>query len=89
MCNDRGLTGKQGVIIPYPNIHDLMLKEEIIEAVEKNLFHIYPVKKVKEAIEILTGYKMGIKNDDGTYPKNTINYCVIDFLKEKDSDKNE
>ncbi len=87
LCKDKGLIGKQGVIIPYSNINDLMLKEEIIQAVEKNLFHIYPVKKVKEAIEILTGYKMGIKNDDGTYPKNTINYCVMDFLKEKGDEK--
>lgn len=85
LCKHRGLTGEQGVIIPHSNIVDLMLNDDVIDAVEKGLFHIYPVKRVKEAIEILTGYKMGAKQDDGTYPSNTINHCIVDFLKDKDN----
>lgn len=57
VCKRRGLTGTQGVIIPYSNIDDLMLKEEVCEAVKKGLFHIYAIKNVDEGIEILTGMK--------------------------------
>ncbi|MEO0088673.1 MAG: S16 family serine protease, partial [candidate division WOR-3 bacterium] len=57
VCKRRGFTGTQGVIIPYSNIDDLMLKEEVCEAVKKGLFHIYAIKTVDEGIEILTGMK--------------------------------
>lgn len=53
VCKKKGLTGTQGVIIPYQNIKDLVLKEEILEAIKKDEFHIYPVGHVDEAIEIL------------------------------------
>jgi lon-related putative ATP-dependent protease len=55
LCKLRGLTGTQGVIIPHQNRRDLMLKTEVIEAVQNKTFHIYAVKNVEEAIEILTG----------------------------------
>jgi len=57
VCKLKGLTGKQGVIIPHRNIQNLMLEDEVIEAVEKNLFKIYAVKTIDEGIEILTGEK--------------------------------
>lgn len=65
ICKLNGLTGKQGVIIPIQNINDLMLREDIIEAVKKNNFHIYPITRVEEGIEILTGVKAGNKTDKG------------------------
>ena len=55
VCNQRGLTGKQGVIIPVQNIEDLVLKTEVIDAVENDLFHIYSVRNISEGLEILTG----------------------------------
>ncbi len=55
VCNQRGLTGNQGVIIPQQNIEDLVLKNEVIEAVEKGVFHIYSVQYINQGIEILTG----------------------------------
>ncbi|HHW56956.1 MAG TPA: AAA family ATPase [Clostridia bacterium] len=55
VCKEKGLTGEQGVIIPHQNIPNLVLSDEIIEAVKKGLFHIYSVKTVEEGIEILTG----------------------------------
>lgn len=55
VCNQRGLTGIQGVIIPHQNIEDMVLKEEVIAAVETGLFHIYSVKYIHQGIEILTG----------------------------------
>ncbi|MDD3101845.1 MAG: ATP-binding protein [Patescibacteria group bacterium] len=55
VCHKRGLTGSQGVIIPNANLKDLMLREDIVEAVKNKKFHIYAVKTIDEAIEILTG----------------------------------
>lgn len=55
VCNQRGLTGKQGVIIPHQNVDDMVLKEEVIEAVNRKMFHIYSVKYIHQGIEILTG----------------------------------
>ncbi|OGU34312.1 MAG: peptidase [Ignavibacteria bacterium GWB2_35_6b] len=72
VCKLRGLTGKEGVIIPHQNQKDLMLKEEIIKAVSENKFHIYPVKNVDEAIEILTAVKAGKLLRNGKYEPNTI-----------------
>lgn len=55
LCSNSGLTGEQGVIIPYQNIDDLMLRDEVVEAVKEGKFHVYAVKHVDEGIEILTG----------------------------------
>ncbi len=57
ICTRKGLTGDQGVIIPYQNIEDLMLRDEVIEAVKNNQFHIYAVGHIDEGIEILTDQK--------------------------------
>lgn len=81
LCKMRGLTGEQGVIIPYQNIRNLMLNDEVLEAVKEGRFHIYPVKTIDEGIEILTGVKAGSKKPDGTYPKGTVNYKVYEKLK--------
>ncbi len=81
-CKRLGLNGKQGVIIPESNIKDLMLKKEVVEAVKKGKFHIYPVRTVDEGIEILTGKKAGEQKEDGTYPKGSINYLVNEKLRE-------
>lgn len=55
VCRRRGLTGKQGVIMPWDNSPHLMLKDEVAEAVAKGEFHVFPVKTIEEAMEILTG----------------------------------
>jgi lon-related putative ATP-dependent protease len=82
VCKLKGLTGSQGVIIPESNVRHLMLKDEIIEAVEKKKFHIWSVSTVDEGIEILTGKRSGKKDKKGKYPKGTINYLVDKKLKE-------
>ncbi len=88
-CKIRGLTGEQGVMIPYQNVEDLMLRDEVIEAVKNNEFHIYAVKNIDEGIEILTGREAGERGDDGKYREGTINYLVSKNLKElADSLKN-
>ena len=60
-----GLTGKQGVIIPMQNVKELMLSEDVIDAVTNKQFHIYPISRIEEGIEILTGVKAGKKTVKG------------------------
>ncbi|MGA3285887.1 MAG: ATP-binding protein [Bacteroidota bacterium] len=73
VCKARGLTGKQGVIIPIQNVEDLMLREEVYEAVQKKQFQIYAIKTIDEGIEILTGVKAGKQKPDHTFELGTIN----------------
>ena len=63
VCRERGLTGNQGVIIPYQNIRNLNLCPSVINAVKKGKFHIYAIKTIDEGIEVLTGLKAGNIND--------------------------
>ena len=76
VCKAKGLTGQQGVIIPESNVQNLMLKEEVVEAVREGKFHIYPVRTIDQGIEILTGVKAGSRREDGTFEEGTINYGV-------------
>lgn len=80
LCKVRGLTGEQGVIIPCQNIKNLVLNDEVVNAVRKKLFHIYPVKTIDEGIELLTDMEAGEKGADGKYKKSTINYLVSQKL---------
>jgi ATP-dependent Lon protease len=80
VCKARGLTGKQGVIIPIQNVDDLMLREEVYDAVAKNKFSIYAVKSIDEGIEILTGQKAGKKKSDNTFESGTINALADEKL---------
>jgi lon-related putative ATP-dependent protease len=82
VCKAKGLTGKQGVMIPESNVQNLMLKEEIVEAVKAGKFHIYSVKTIDEGVEILTGVKAGGRQKDGTFENGTVNYRVDKHLKE-------
>ena len=81
VCKLKGLTGKQGVVIPQSNVKNLMLTEEVVEAVTKGKFHIHAVKTVDEGIEILTGKPAG-QQKNGSYPKNTVNRAVAEKLRE-------
>jgi predicted ATP-dependent protease len=71
-CRIKGLTGTQGVIIPAANVEDLMLREDVLDAVAAGKFHIWPVAKVDEGIEILTGMAAGPTNGDGTFAAGTV-----------------
>ncbi|MBL1213819.1 MAG: AAA family ATPase [Ignavibacteriae bacterium] len=82
ICKARGLTKKQGVIIPKQNVKDLMLKDEIVEAVKNKEFHIYSVSKVEEAVEILTGVRAGKLLTTGWHQTNTVFGAVEKTLRE-------
>ncbi|MDH5267515.1 MAG: ATP-dependent protease, partial [Candidatus Bathyarchaeota archaeon] len=82
VCKAQGLTGQQGVIIPESNIQNLMLRDEVVDAVKAGSFHIYPVKTIDEGIEVLTGVKAGLRQSDRTFDEKTVNYRVDKRLKE-------
>ncbi len=82
VCTIKGLNGKQGVIIPEQNIKDLMLRKDVLEAVEAGRFHIYPVKNIDEGIEILTGVEAGAPLRKGGYTPGSVNDRVDRRLKE-------
>jgi lon-related putative ATP-dependent protease len=82
ICEARGLTGDQGVIIPASNVKNLMLRHDVIDAVGEGRFHIYPVETVDEGIEILTGVPAGERGPDGNYPEGSINFKVEQRLGE-------
>lgn len=81
LCKARGLDGTHGVIIPIQNTRNLVLNEEVVQAVKQGLFHIYPVRTIDEGIEILTDVKAGKKNEKGKYPKGSVNGLVYEKLK--------
>jgi lon-related putative ATP-dependent protease len=72
ICKHKGLNGRQGVIIPEKNIRNLMLKQEVIDAVKEGRFHVWPIRTIEDGIEILTGMDAGELQPDGTYPEGTV-----------------
>ena len=65
ICKQHGLTGEQGVIMPSTNIPHLILRDDVVDAIEKKLFSIYPINTVDEAISLLTGLPSGERNEKG------------------------
>jgi predicted ATP-dependent protease len=80
VCRAAGLTGDQGVLIPASNTKHLMLRADVVEAAEKGLFHVWPVRTVDEAVELLTDVPAGERGADGRYPEGTVNRRVDDRL---------
>jgi lon-related putative ATP-dependent protease len=82
VCRARGLTGDQGVLIPASNVRNLMLREDVVEAVAAGQFHIYPVRTIDEGIAVLTGREAGERAPDGTFPEGSVNGLVERRLRE-------
>jgi predicted ATP-dependent protease len=89
LCDARGLTGEQGVLIPESNVKNLMLRQSVVDAVRQGKFHIYPIQNVHQGIECLTGLRAGQRGANGRFPKNTLNGLVeqrlIDFAEKSRS----
>jgi predicted ATP-dependent protease len=81
ICNKRGLTGNQGVLIPATNVTHLMLRRDVVEAAAAGRFHIYAVASVDEALELLTGIPAGTPDKHGKLPKGSPNQRVAERLK--------
>jgi len=82
VCKIKGLTGKQGVMIPWQNVNNLMLDAEILGQVRKGMFHIWAIKNVDEGIEILMGIPAGTQEEDGEFTKGSIHQLVNKRLHE-------
>ncbi len=82
VCQAIGLTGDQGVLIPKQNVRNLMLREDVVAAVEEGRFHVYAVDAIDQGIEILTGVAFGQRDERGKYPESAINHRVEQRLRE-------
>ncbi|GGG36127.1 ATP-dependent protease [Caldovatus sediminis] len=81
VCRARGLTGTQGVVIPHSNVQHLMLHAEVVEACAAGRFAIYPVRRIDQAVALLTGRDAGTRGPDGTYPEGSVNRLVEERLR--------
>jgi lon-related putative ATP-dependent protease len=81
ICQKRGLTGRQGVLIPQSNVRNLMLRQNVVEAVAAGQFAIYPIQTIDQGIEVLTGVAAGMADEDGIYPEGSINRRVQERLR--------
>lgn len=72
LCNDRGLDGTQGVLIPRQNVRHLMLSREVREAVKAKKFHVWPVEYIEQGLQLLTGLPAGVRDAKGRYPQGTL-----------------
>jgi lon-related putative ATP-dependent protease len=82
ICQARGLTGNQGVIIPAQNVRHLMLRQELVDAVHDGKFHIYAIHSIDQGIAILTGCEAGEPDEEEKYPEGTVYHAVIQRLEE-------
>jgi len=80
ICSKRGLSGQQGVLIPLANVKHLMLRQDIVDAVEAGEFSVTPVDHVDQALEILTGQLAGTRHEDGSFEEGSINQKVRERL---------
>ena len=80
ICKYKGLTGNQGVMIPAKNVRNLMLDQEIVDAVKDGKFNVWPVSTIEEGIAVLTGMEAGELQEDGTYPEGSLFRKVNDRL---------
>ncbi|NNK18860.1 MAG: AAA family ATPase, partial [Maribacter sp.] len=76
VCNQAGLSGEQGVIIPKSNIENLMLKPEVVQVIKEGKFHIWAISDIDEGIEILTGYPAGKRLKNGSFTKKSVHNLV-------------
>jgi len=82
LCKQRDLTGEQGVLIPMANVKHLMLRQDVVEAVEAGKFQVYPVDCFDQALELLTGVPAGELDEDGAFPEGSIHRRAQDRLVE-------
>ena len=84
VCRVFGLSGDQGVVIPHQNLRNLMLRDDVVDAIREEKFHVYAIKSIDEGLEILTGHLAGERQADGNYPIDTVNHKVENRLLELD-----
>jgi predicted ATP-dependent protease len=80
LCQARGLTGEQGVLIPRANVKHLMLRSDVVQAAASGQFHIYPVETIDQGIELLSGIPAGEADAEGNFPADSINGRIVACL---------
>ncbi len=80
VCRARGLTARQGVLIPEANARHLMLREDVVQAVREEQFHIHAISTVDEGLALLTGRDAGERGPDGRFPEGSFNAAVEQAL---------
>jgi len=80
ICDQRGLTGEQGVLIPSTNVKNLMLRRRVIDAVRAGKFRVFAVDHIDQGLSILTGVAAGTASKNGKYRKGTLNAMIRDAL---------
>ncbi|WP_299980490.1 ATP-binding protein [Desulfobacula sp.] len=81
ICVKKGLTKSQGVMIPFSNVKNLVLRKDVVQAIEQKLFHLYKVRTIEEGIKVLTGVKAGEPDLNSRYPEDTVFGKVQETLK--------
>jgi predicted ATP-dependent protease len=76
LCQARGLTGGQGVLIPAANVRHLMLRQDVIDACAQGLFHVWPIETIDQGIALLTGLPAGERDAGGEFPPGSVNRKV-------------
>jgi lon-related putative ATP-dependent protease len=76
VCKEKGFGEHQGVLIPAANIKTLMLRDDVVKAAKSGKFSIYPIKTIDDAISHLTGWKVGSRDKNGLFPKDTLYYLI-------------
>src|SRR5690606_37624660 len=82
VCSQRGLTGRQGVLVPRANVSNLTLRPEVVQAIEDGRFHVWAIDRIEEGVELLTGVPAGERSEDGTAPEGTAFRRVEDRLEQ-------
>jgi len=81
VCKLKDENFKAAVIIPASNVKNLMLKEDVLEAVKKEQFKIYAISHIDEGVKLLMGIEAGKRKEDGSFPENSLNHLVNKELK--------
>jgi lon-related putative ATP-dependent protease len=81
LCAARGLTGRQGVLMPADNVQHLMLRQDVVRAVSQGQFHIFELTSADDALTFLTGMPAGARSPDGGFPAGSLNALVEDALR--------
>jgi len=80
VCQTRGLSGDQGVMIPAANVRHLALRADVVAAVEAGTFHVYAVETIDQGLEVLTGKSSGHRDPSGRFPEGSVNRAVEERL---------
>jgi len=82
VCQNRGLTGSQGVLVPESNLKHLMLRQDVVQAIQRGEFAVYPVRDVDQAAALMTGLAIGEPDPEGAYPEDSLHGRIAAALEQ-------